>query len=215
MGDGQSGRRPFCWDEDRRNGRMRDSMKRVCSRRCCCCSSAAAARRSSTKSSGSSCSSSSSASSAVSMGVLLGTFMGGMCLGSLLLPRVHAGRRASASSVRRARARHRRHRSAGAVRHAARRRRLHGLGRQRRGGHHLPRGRGSRLPAAADAADGRDASGDRPLGGDDAATACRGSGSSTAATSPAPSLGSLLAGFYLLRVFDISIATYVGGRAQS
>src|SRR5436305_1176900 len=27
-------------------------------------------------------------SSAVSMGVLLGTFMGGMCLGSLLLPRV-------------------------------------------------------------------------------------------------------------------------------
>src|SRR2546423_3122376 len=30
-------------------------------------------------------------SSAVSMGVLLGTFMGGMCLGSLLLPRVMAG----------------------------------------------------------------------------------------------------------------------------
>ena len=29
-------------------------------------------------------------SSAVSMGVLLGTFMGGMCLGSLLLPRVMA-----------------------------------------------------------------------------------------------------------------------------
>jgi len=27
-------------------------------------------------------------SSAVSMGVLLGTFMGGMCLGSLLMPRV-------------------------------------------------------------------------------------------------------------------------------
>src|SRR5689334_637957 len=31
-------------------------------------------------------------SSAVSMGVLLGTFMGGMCLGSLLLPRVRAAR---------------------------------------------------------------------------------------------------------------------------
>ena len=28
-------------------------------------------------------------SSAVSMGVLLGTFMGGMCLGSYLLPRLH------------------------------------------------------------------------------------------------------------------------------
>ena len=31
-------------------------------------------------------------SSAVSMGVLLGTFMGGMCLGSLLLPRLAAAR---------------------------------------------------------------------------------------------------------------------------
>ena len=29
-------------------------------------------------------------SSAVSMGVLLGTFMGGMCVGSLLLPRIMA-----------------------------------------------------------------------------------------------------------------------------
>ncbi len=35
------------------------------------------------------------------MGVLLGTFMGGMCLGSLLLPRVSAARGASASRVRR------------------------------------------------------------------------------------------------------------------
>ena len=32
-------------------------------------------------------------SSAVSLGVLLGTFMGGMCLGSLLLPRLIAGAR--------------------------------------------------------------------------------------------------------------------------
>src|SRR5207302_9083608 len=32
-------------------------------------------------------------SSAVSLGVLLGTFMGGMCIGSLLLPRVVSGRR--------------------------------------------------------------------------------------------------------------------------
>src|SRR6266487_2224575 len=31
-------------------------------------------------------------SSAISLGVLLGTFMGGMCLGSLLLPRVISGR---------------------------------------------------------------------------------------------------------------------------
>ena len=40
-------------------------------------------------------------SSAVSMGVLLGTFMGGMCLGSLLLPRCMSGRRASAARLRR------------------------------------------------------------------------------------------------------------------
>src|SRR5437762_5499305 len=32
-------------------------------------------------------------SSAVSLGVLLGTFMGGMCLGSILLPRVISARR--------------------------------------------------------------------------------------------------------------------------
>src|SRR5256885_1685303 len=32
-------------------------------------------------------------SSAISLGVLLGTFMGGMCLGSLLLPRVISSRR--------------------------------------------------------------------------------------------------------------------------
>ena len=44
-------------------------------------------------------------SSAVSMGVLLGTFMGGMCLGSLLLPRVLSPRAASAAHLRLARAR--------------------------------------------------------------------------------------------------------------
>src|SRR6186713_428150 len=32
-------------------------------------------------------------SSAISLGILLGTFMGGMCLGSLLLPRVISARR--------------------------------------------------------------------------------------------------------------------------
>ena len=52
-------------------------------------------------------------SSAVSIGVLLGTFMGGMCLGSLLLPRVVCGATAaSAARLRRARARHRRDRPA-------------------------------------------------------------------------------------------------------
>ena len=49
-------------------------------------------------------------SSAVSLGVLLGTFMGGMCLGSLLLPRFVSSAPASAARLRLARARHRRHR---------------------------------------------------------------------------------------------------------
>ena len=48
------------------------------------------------------------------------------------------------------------------------------------------RDRRRHLPAAADAADGRDAAGDRALGRRRRPTACRGSASSTAATSPAP-----------------------------
>ena len=55
-------------------------------------------------------------SSAVSLGVLLGTFMGGMCLGSLLLPRLISRAPASAARLRAARARHRRARPAAAVR---------------------------------------------------------------------------------------------------
>ena len=47
-------------------------------------------------------------SSAVSLGVLLGTFMGGMCLGSLLLPRFIDADAASAAGLRLPRARHRR-----------------------------------------------------------------------------------------------------------
>ena len=38
-------------------------------------------------------------SSAVSLGVLLGTFMGGMCLGSLLLPRLVSARASSAAGL--------------------------------------------------------------------------------------------------------------------
>ena len=108
-------------------------------------------------------------SSAVSLGVLLGTFMGGMCLGSLLLPRLRVARgqhplRVYAflelgigaigllvllgmplvSGIYTAWA------GSGVVGIL-----LRGVG-------------GRRLPAAADAADGRDASGDFALGGIDA-----------------------------------------------
>ena len=47
-------------------------------------------------------------SSAVSLGVLLGTFMGGMCLGSFLLPRYIDARAPSAQGVCVSRARDRR-----------------------------------------------------------------------------------------------------------
>ena len=147
-------------------------------------------------------------SSAVSMGVLLGTFMGGMCLGSLLLPRVmprdaHPLRvyalleLASASSA-----------CSCSVRHAARRRRLHRVGgRRRRRYPAARRGRaicllpptllmGATLPAIARWVE-TTPEGVSWLGffyGGNIAGAV---------------VGSLLAGFYLLRVYDISIATYV------
>ena len=149
-------------------------------------------------------------SSAVSLGVLLGTFMGGMCLGSLLLPRFVSPAASSAAGVRRARARHRRHRPAdpaAAFRWSAastRRGRGPGLAGLLRPRHHR-----RRLPAAADASDGRDAAGRRPLGRGHAAGRVLARDSFTAATSPARSSGCLLAGFYLLRVYDMAVATYV------
>ena len=64
-------------------------------------------------------------SSAVSLGVLLGTFMGGMCLGSILLPRRISAGSPPAEGLRLPRARHRRDRHARAVRHAAADRPVH------------------------------------------------------------------------------------------
>ena len=103
-------------------------------------------------------------SSAISLGVLLGTFMGGMCLGSLLLPRYVSARPASAARVRVARAGHRCHRHARSVRDAAGRRHLYGLGRIGVGRDLPPRPCRRHLPPAADDPDGCDAAGDRALG---------------------------------------------------
>ena len=149
-------------------------------------------------------------SSAVSLGVLLGTFMGGMCLGSLLLPRYRRPRASircgctrssnSASALFGA---------AAAVRHAARRRRLHGVGGRRHGRALILRAivagicllpptllMGATLPAIARWVE-TTPSGVSWLGffyGGNIAGAV---------------VGSLLAGFYLLRVYDMPIATYV------
>ena len=106
-------------------------------------------------------------SSAVSLGVLLGTFMGGMCLGSFVLPRYIDRAPPPAARLRRARARHRRDGPAAALSgcrsSTASTRRIGG------GPVALRAIVAGDLPAAADAADGRDAAGDRALGRDDAA----------------------------------------------
>ncbi len=57
-------------------------------------------------------------STAVSLGVLLATFMGGLCLGSLAVPRLISGARASFADLRAGGVGHRRVRFGGAVRNA-------------------------------------------------------------------------------------------------
>ena len=96
-----------------------------------------------------------------------------------------------------------------AVRHAAHRQAVLAVGRPRRRRPVLRAVVAGGVPAAADAADGRDAAGHRALGRDRRRAACRGWASSTAATSPGAVFGCLLAGFYLLRVHDMATATYV------
>ena len=148
-------------------------------------------------------------SSAVSLGVLLGTFMGGMCLGSLLLPRVSRAGLASAARLRLARAGHRRHRPARPVRHAARRRRLHGVGRRR----------GVRASCCAVLAAGICLLPPTMLMGATLPAIARWVEATPRGVSwlgffyggniAGAVVGSLLAGFYLLRVYDIAVATYV------
>ena len=105
--------------------------------------------------------------SPVSLGVLLGTFMGGMCLGSLLLPRfiprrhhplrVYAFLELGIAAFG----------LLDPVRHAVRRPGVHGVGRiELEPVPALPRRQP--VPAAADAAHGGDAAGDVAVGGDDA-----------------------------------------------
>ena len=100
---------------------------------------------------------------------------------------LHLAASSSAEGLRAARDRDRRHRAAAAAGSSAGRTCLHRVGRLRRDG--IPAARPCRqhLSAAADARDGRHAARRCALGTDDARPACRGSGSSTLATSPAPS----------------------------
>ena len=107
-------------------------------------------------------------SSAVSMAVLLGTFMGGMCLGSYLLPRYVGRAAASAPRLRCTRAGHRRAAVCVIFFGMPLVGGAYGVGAVGHRRHRRPRHRRGYLPAAADAAHGRDAAGDLALGGVDA-----------------------------------------------
>jgi spermidine synthase len=146
-------------------------------------------------------------SSAVSMGVLLGTFMGGMCLGSLFLPRLISSREHPCACTRISSWRSE-WRDPASLRDAAAGRPVFPLGRRRRERHPVTGGRGGDLPAAADARHGRHAAGDLALGGIDA----RGVswlGFFYGGNIAGGVIGCLLAGFYLLRVHDVAFATFI------
>ena len=107
-------------------------------------------------------------SSAISLGVLLGTFMGGMCLGSLLLRATCRQRPASAARVRVSRTGDRRPGSADPLRPAGAVECLYLPRHHRRRRPPAARHRRRDLSAATDAADGRHAAGDLALGEVDA-----------------------------------------------
>ena len=109
-------------------------------------------------------------SSAVSLAVLLGTFMGGMCLGSFLLPRYVSAREHPLRVYAYPRAGHRRARDADPLRRAGAGEYLYRVGRIGAVTGILLRGVAAAiLPAAADDVDGRDAAGDVALRRDDPA----------------------------------------------
>jgi spermidine synthase len=148
-------------------------------------------------------------SSAISLGILLGTFMGGMCLGSLAAAADDLRAPASAARLRRARSRHRPVRAADPRRHAAGRRSLHRVGGRRHRGiilRAIAAGicllpptvmMGATLPAIS-----------RWVKATPEGVSWLGFfyGGNIAGGV----LGSLAAGFYLLREHDVMVATLVG-----
>ena len=99
--------------------------------------------------------------SALSVGIVLSSFMGGMFLGSLWFSRLVTRGQAPAARVRLARARHRGLWPADAAALACGALGVRRAGRLRDGRHRAPRADRGRVVAAADRADGRDAAGNR------------------------------------------------------
>ena len=174
-----------------------------------CCSWAAGARRSFTKSSGSSCSSSSSGRRRSRWACCSARSWAG-CAWAACCCRVMSARAASAARLRVPRTRHRRRSGCWCCSACRSRRRLHGVGR-------LAGSSASscaalvaaHLPAAADAADGRDAAGDRAVGRDRRREGVSWLGFFYGGNIAGAVIGSLLAGFYLLRVYDVVGRPYV------
>ena len=147
-------------------------------------------------------------STAVSLGMLLATFMGGMCLGSLHAAPSRLRPTPSLARVRADRARHRRSRNPGVAPDAVGGQRLHRLERIWHEWIPAARSRRGRLPSASDVADGRDA----PCpGAPDRRQRTNGVswlGFFYGANIAGAVLGCLLSGFYLLREYDVYAATY-------
>jgi hypothetical protein len=99
----------------------------------------------------------------VSLGLLLGIFMGGMCLGSLLLPRLISPPASSFAGLRTVGNRHRADRNRNSVRRALGVGNLHRACRTRRFGNVAARTACRALPFAADGIDGCNVTGDGPL----------------------------------------------------
>ena len=146
-------------------------------------------------------------STSVSLGILLATFMGGLCIGSLVAAAAAATRQHPLRVYAALEFGHRRLRDPGAVRPCLSESRVY----QRRGawsaGNAAARGAGRDLHAAADDPDGRVAADDRPL---DQEHAGRGFlvGISLRRQHGGRGFGCLVAGFYLLRIYDMATATW-------
>ena len=146
-------------------------------------------------------------STAVSLGMLLATFMGGFCIGSIALPRLRLPV-SSVADLCGTRSGHRSLWRPDGLRHSAARPRLYRRRRPWVTRHAAARPDVRALYAPADHPDGRVAAGYRELDQGDA-DGVAWWGLLYGANTAGAVFGCLFAGFYLLRLYDIMVATFV------
>ena len=196
--------------------RPRRRFNRACCRSSSSCSSAAAARRSSTKSSGSSCSSSSSARRPSRWACCSARSWAACVSAACCSARARLAARASAARVRVPRARHRRDRPARALRDAASSAALYSAWAGTAwSASCCAASSAAHLPASADAAHGRDAARRSRAGWKTTPEGVSWLGFFYGGNTAGAVVGCLVAGFYLLRVYDMATTTYVGRRART